>query len=109
MSAVKLRQQTGRTTLARGNFSEPTTHSHPGKGTPVLLADDGPGFRALLKRAMEKGGRFVVEEAKDGEEAVRLARDHHPQAVLMDLAMPRINGLEATRMIKAEQPKVRVI
>src|SRR2546422_7069931 len=76
----------------------------------VLIADDDPGFRGTLKRLLEaKPNVHTVWEAKDGEEAVQLTRAFRPDVVLMDLALPRIDGFEATRMIKAKQPEVRVI
>jgi len=76
----------------------------------VLIADDNPKFRSTLKEML--GSRPNIEEvweAKDGEEAVQMARNLLPDLVLMDLAMPRIDGLEATRLIKDRQPDVRVI
>ena len=76
----------------------------------VLIADDNANFRSVLKEML--GSRPNVEEvweAKDGEEAVRMARELLPDLVLMDLALPRIDGLEATRLIKEQQPAVRVI
>ena len=70
----------------------------------VLLADDQAlvraGFRALLD-AQE--GIEVVGEAADGEEAVRLARALRPDVVLMDIRMPGVDGLEATRAIAADE------
>jgi len=77
--------------------------------TQVLLADDDPGFRSTLKRVMETRGGFRVREAADGEEAMLMARQFRPDAILMDLAMPRINGLEATRIIKEQLPGTRII
>jgi CheY-like chemotaxis protein len=79
-------------------------------GMDILIADDDPGFRGTLKRILDaKPNVHTVWEARDGEEAVQLTRAFRPDVVLMDLAMPRIDGLEATRMIKEKQPEVRVI
>src|SRR5262245_8939398 len=75
----------------------------------VVLADDDPRFRATIKRVMETRGGFRIKEAGNGEEAVRLAGELRPDVILMDLAMPRINGLEATRIIKEQLPKTRII
>jgi len=76
----------------------------------VLIADDNPNFRSTLKAVLRSRPNIEeVWEAKDGEEAVLLARTLTPDIVLMDLAMPRIDGLEATRLIKDQQPAVRVI
>lgn len=78
--------------------------------TTVLLVDDDHEFRGLLKRLLEKDTRLrVAAEANDGAEAIELARALTPDIILMDLAMPAINGLEATRRIKGEQPAVKII
>ena len=76
----------------------------------VLLVDDHPivrdGLRWLLDSA---GGLKVVGEAGDGETAVRLAADLRPDVVLMDLAMPGLDGVEATRRVKAASPETAVL
>jgi len=76
----------------------------------VLLADDHKlvraGIRALLS---EIPAVQVVAEASDGREAVELAREHHPDLVLMDISMQGLNGIEATAHLRREQPQIRVI
>jgi DNA-binding NarL/FixJ family response regulator len=75
----------------------------------VLIADDHALFRDGLRSLLEAHGVTVVAEARDGEEAVALARIHRPDVVLMDLAMPRLGGLGATRVLTAELPEVAVV
>ena len=79
------------------------------KSRRVLLADDHAlvraGFRALLHELEIQ----VVAEANDGNEALRLIELHRPDIVLMDIAMPELNGLEATARVAEEFPNVRVI
>lgn len=76
----------------------------------ILLADDHAvvrqGTRQLLVREPDLE---VVAEAGDGEEAVRLARMHLPDVVVMDIAMPKLNGIEATRQIKASNPRISIL
>ena len=64
----------------------------------ILIADDHTLFRDGLRSLLEAHGVEVVAEARDGREAVALARLHRPDVVLMDLAMPNLGGLGATRM-----------
>jgi len=76
----------------------------------VLLADDHDFMRAGLRFVLEaKSDLEVVGEASDGEEAVAMCRGLRPDLVLMDITMPRMNGIQATRAIKAEMPEVAVL
>lgn len=76
----------------------------------VLLADDHKivrdGLRALIER---HDGMQVVAEAETGREALILARKHNPNVVIMDISMPDLNGIDATRQILEEVPGVKVI
>jgi len=79
-------------------------------GTSILIVDDNPRLRALIRRiTTQKSALQVVGEAEDGAEAIRLVHLLQPDIVLMDLVMPRVNGLEALRRIKAERPETKVI
>jgi DNA-binding NarL/FixJ family response regulator len=76
----------------------------------VLIAEDHSVVRAGLVELLQASPDFeVVAVAADGEEAVELAAEHGPDVVLMDLAMPRRSGVEATRAIVAANPEVRVV
>jgi len=76
----------------------------------ILLADDHTLVRAGIRALVEKLQAVkVVAEAKDGREAVRMVKEHKPNLILMDVAMPGLNGLEATARISKEFPGARVI
>jgi DNA-binding NarL/FixJ family response regulator len=76
----------------------------------VLLADDHTIVREGIRKLLElDGGLEVVGEAKEGREAVALAKKLRPDVVLMDIAMPRLNGLEATRQVLKELPTAKVL
>jgi len=75
----------------------------------VLIADDHALFRDGLRSLLEARGVDVVGEAKNGRQAVELSKRLRPEVILMDLSMPELNGLAATRLISAEQPEVRVV
>ena len=76
----------------------------------VLIVDDDQRLRSDLRRLLEKEGDLsVVGEAGDGALAYELAQAGPIDVILMDLQMPRVNGLDATRMIKAERPETKII
>lgn len=78
--------------------------------TTVLLAEDHTVVRQGLRALLESEGRVeIVGEAADGREAVRLARQYLPAVVLMDIAMPRLNGFDATRRIVESGSKTRIL
>jgi len=75
----------------------------------LLLVDDHKLLRQGLRRAVEEAGFEVVGEAGDGEEAVRLAVALQPDLVLMDVTMPVLDGIEATRRLRQSVPEARVV
>jgi DNA-binding NarL/FixJ family response regulator len=75
----------------------------------LLIADDHPLFRDGLRSLLEARGMNVVGEARNGREAIEQARRLRPDVLLMDLNMPEMNGLAATRLLSAEQPDVKVV
>lgn len=75
----------------------------------ILLADDHAILRDGIKRGLESAGEDVVGEAENGEEAVTLAAETKPDVVLMDLSMPVLDGIEATRRIVETMPEVKIV
>jgi DNA-binding NarL/FixJ family response regulator len=77
----------------------------------ILIADDHPMMRAGLRERLAKAdeGIEVVGEASDGREAYELAGRLRPDVVLLDIAMPGLNGIEATRKIKAAWPEIAIL
>ncbi len=75
----------------------------------ILIADDHALVRNVLRNAVEAAGHEVVGEAADGEAVVALARDLRPHVVLMDLSMPGIDGVSATRSLRREAPDAAVL
>jgi NarL family two-component system response regulator LiaR len=76
----------------------------------VLIADDHPLVREALNRTLESEEDIeVVAEASDGEEAVKLASELKPSVVVMDIVMPKLNGIEATRKIKEIAPDSAIL
>jgi DNA-binding NarL/FixJ family response regulator len=75
----------------------------------IVIADDHALFRDSLRSLLEAHGLEVLGEARNGREAVELARKLKPEVLLMDLSMPEMDGLAATRLISADQPEVKVV
>lgn len=76
----------------------------------VLLADDTADLRLVLRVFLEADGEFtVVGEAADGAEAVELAAAGRPDAVVLDLAMPVMDGLEAAEQIRTHSPSTKIV
>ena len=99
--------------LRRQPGPHPSGATHPVKGYRVsirlMLADDHRMLREGLRRSMTDQGFDVVGEARDGDEAVRLAEELQPDVILMDVTMPEIDGVEATRQIRAQFPEIRIV
>jgi two-component system, response regulator PdtaR len=70
----------------------------------ILLAEDETIIRLDLRELLERAGYEVIAEARDGEEAVALAREHQPDLAIMDVKMPRLDGIEAARRMLEERP-----
>jgi two-component system, NarL family, invasion response regulator UvrY len=84
--------------------------SSPNGDVPVLIVDDQAPFRSVARTVVALAPGFsVVAEAESGEEALDLAGEHHPGLVLMDINLPGINGIEASRRILTADPDTTVI
>lgn len=76
----------------------------------IIIADDHPLLRQALKSVLEKQPDFkIIAEATDGEEAVKLATELVPDVIVMDISMPKLDGLDATRQIKEKCPNIAVL
>lgn len=78
-------------------------------GIKVLVADDAPFIREVVRQILIASGFQIVGEAGDGEEAVAMAEKTEPDIILMDLVMPKMSGIEATKEILKKNPAQKVI
>src|SRR5258706_6711058 len=75
----------------------------------ILLADDHALIRQGLRALLEKQGFQIVSEASDGQEALRLVMEMHPDIAIVDISMPVLNGVDTARELKKSSPKTKVI
>lgn len=81
-----------------------------GRRWRVVLVDDAEGLRSLVARLLARDGRFeVVGEASDGQEGIEVVTATEPDAVVLDLAMPVMDGLEALPRIRAAAPGAKIV
>jgi NarL family two-component system response regulator LiaR len=95
-----------------GNETERSTSSEdlePDERMRVIVADDDPFARRMIKESLQRAGMVVVAEAPDGRQAVELAVFYQPDVVLMDVVMPELDGISATRQIVEAIPDQLVV
>jgi CheY-like chemotaxis protein len=105
ISPFRWRRRSSRCSDAMGDPAAPTV---PIAAATVLVADDNDVAQRLCKRVLEKAG-YTVLLAADGLEAVEVALSKNPAMILMDVAMPGIDGVEAMRRIKAAMPTMPIL
>lgn len=82
---------------------------HPRKGITILVADDFEVFRRFVRQKLLENGFQAVAEAADGLEAVKKAAEIQPGLVLLDIGMPKLNGIEAAAQIRLLAPQSKVL
>jgi NarL family two-component system response regulator LiaR len=86
------------------------TANHEGRSaTRAIIADDDALARRVVRDALQSAGITVIAEASDGRETVELAIYYHPDVIVMDLVMPRMDGLQATRALAYELPECKIL
>ena len=76
----------------------------------ILIVDDSPGWRARVREILAAHPEWkIISEASDGQEAVREASELQPDIVVLDIVMPRLNGIEAAKIIRQKSPKSRIV
>jgi CheY-like chemotaxis protein len=88
----------------------PESHAAAQKTKTILIVDDNDGERTVIRSAVENLTKFrVCGEAANGTEGIRRAKELKPDLIIMDLAMPMMNGLEAASILKRELPGVPIV
>jgi DNA-binding NarL/FixJ family response regulator len=91
-------------------FKEPIPAQEHQDRIDIIIADDHPLLRSALRNVLEKESDFnIIAEAADGEEAIRLATELSPNVIIMDISMPGVDGLVATRQIKEKCPDTAIL
>jgi DNA-binding NarL/FixJ family response regulator len=75
----------------------------------ILLAEDHVIVRQGLHALLEQAGMDVIGEAADGQEALRIAHEHHPDVAVLDIGMPYLNGLETARRLREALPQTKIV
>lgn len=75
----------------------------------LVIVDDAPFMREAIRNILLNTDIELIGEARDGEEAVLLAKDLRPDVILMDMVLPKMNGIEASRQILEKNPKIKII
>ncbi|SDF47934.1 two-component system, chemotaxis family, response regulator CheY [Sporolituus thermophilus DSM 23256] len=75
----------------------------------ILICDDSAFMRMMLKKVLVDHGHEVIGEASDGRQAVQMYRQYRPDLTTMDITMPKMDGIEAVRLIHEEDPLARII
>jgi len=76
----------------------------------ILIVDDWPSWRARVREILAAHPEWkIISEASDGQEAVQEAMELQPDIVVLDIALPRLNGIEAAKMIRQKSPKSRIV
>jgi len=95
---------------SEGAVPAPAPKEPRDRGVPhILVVDDDTSFRTMLSHYLSETGGYEVTSAVNGEEALTLLTNHQPQAVVLDLMMPGMGGLEALRRIRAQYPGLCVV
>jgi two-component system, NarL family, response regulator LiaR len=95
--------------LNRTGPSNEAPPTPPGDAVRAIIADDDPFARKMVKESLQRAGVIVIAEAHNGRQAVDLTRHYRPDVVLMDVVMPELDGIAATRRIVKEIPDQLIV